>query len=191
MGTKQVFVMLAGLVGALTVCGCPPPGTGPAATTGADRVDDVGKPHNGLRLRLTAGKTVYQEGEPLEFTATLENVSRRKLWVLNRATHVDLTINAVDARGKYITSVLPPAPPPPPEASDIVMLGPEQAVRLHHWELLDRVNRQIKLGTGRTGEFSVTASYRAGEGTTSLIVDIEPRSWTGLIHSNAVKIVVK
>jgi hypothetical protein len=146
---------------------------------------------NGLSLRLTAVKSRYGEKEPLKLRVFLDNVGDKQLTVLKRTSHVDLGFNARDAEGRFIVSLLPPAPPRPLRAADLAPLAPGASLELENWELLARVNNQIAAGKGRTGKFTVTAWYHAqSEGKVWNVLALDPKAWTGRLKSNPVKVEV-
>ena len=171
-----------------------PAAPGPNATTtppaaaitpaGADTTETPAA--DGLRLELRARKTQYAAGEALELTAWLINDGASSLVVLNRASHVDLGIDAANEADEFLTSLLPPEPPEPPTAADLATLQPGGELELADWELLSRVNQQIRAGNGRSGRFTVTARYHAGSGLTENLRKLDPSAWVGSLTSNAV-----
>ncbi len=145
----------------------------------------------GLSLRLEAKKTTYRLGEALNFRVYLDNKGQEELTVFHRTSHVDLGLHAFDKQGKFITSLLPPAPPRPPKQTDLVRFSKGKSLELKNWELLDRVNREIKQGNGRIGEFKVKASYHVGQGTTKNVRKLDPTVWVGNLYSNEFVVRIK
>lgn len=151
----------------------------------------AGEAKDGLRLRLEARRTNYDASEPLELMAYLENMRNSPITVMRRASHVDLGLDAFNAAGEFITSLLPPAPPMPPTREDLAVMEPGASLLLGDWELLSRVNQQIMAGHGRKGRFSVKAAYHAGSGLTAELKALDPTVWTGSLTSNTVEIEVR
>ena len=156
-----------------------------AAAKGGDAV-------GGLCLRLEAAKAEYRQGEPLDLRVFLDNVADKPLVVLKRTTHVDMGIEAYDAQRQFIVSLLPPAPPPRLAAGDLAPLAAGASLELKGWEMLVRVNREIQAGHGRTGRFTIRASYRAQAGGDFWNVrKLDPAAWVGALQSNAVELEIK
>ncbi len=148
-----------------------------------------GKAVKGLSLRLVATKTKYAAGEPLEIRAFLDNVGKERMTVLKRTTHVDMGFNARSAGGQFIVSMLPPAPPRRLRADDLAQLAAGASLELKNWEMLARVNSQIRAGKGRTGKFTIFASYGAhARGEVWNVRKIDPKAWVGSLKSNPVEI---
>jgi RNA polymerase sigma factor (sigma-70 family) len=155
---------------------------GAAAAKGGEAV-------NGLSLRLEAAKAEYRQGEPLELRVFLDNVGDKPLVVLKRTTHVEMGIEAQDAGKQFIVSQLPPAPPPRLKAEDLAPLAAGASLELKNWEMLIRINWEIKTGHGRTGRFTIRASYRAqAEGDFWNVRKLDPNAWVGALQSNAVEV---
>lgn len=160
---------------------------GAIMTIGIDSVAEEsagGQEVGGLRLRLVVAKTGYAQREPLQARAFLDNVSDTPMVVLTRATHTDLGLDGRTSAGEWITSLLPPGPPRPPTKQHLSTIAPGASLELRDWELLGRINRQIELGNGRQGDFSLLARYRADSSLTRL----DPAVWTGELESNRVSV---
>ena len=186
-GYPQIKAAL--LVALIATAACSKDGVrpGPASTPSKDKK----MTRAGLSLRLQAGKTTLAAGQPLELRAFLHNGTGGELVVMLRASHVDLGLDARNSAGDYITTLLPPGPPRPPTRGDLQKLAPGASMEFKSWELLNRVNRQIGAGNGRTGEFRVKASYHAGVGTTDKLRTLDPAAWTGSLTSDEIVITVK
>ncbi|MBI5487631.1 MAG: hypothetical protein HY905_09885 [Deltaproteobacteria bacterium] len=198
MQRRVLIGMCSGLsLLAVAACGSRPSANGssnPAADRGGEAAataDGAGSTAAELRLELRTPKTVYAEGEALEFTAWLVNGTAAPVVVLRRAAHVDLSLDAVNEAGEFITTLLPPEPPMPPTADDLATIDPGAELELRDWELLQRVNEQIVGGNERTGRFVVTARYHAGTGLTENLRELDPAAWVGSLTSNTVLIEVR